>query len=329
MRVSILIPTCNRVDYLRESLVSARSQTHRDIEILVSDDGSTDGTGDYVRSVGEMDPRVRLLMGNPSPGIFTNINFLVSGARGGAFCILADDDRIDPTFVSRLVEPLERRPEVVATFCDHRVIDATGRYLAGATQENSDAYARARLGPGILDDGISVVLCRSMCLGFSLYRASTFRDQPFDVTCGGAADWDYALRAARLGKLYYVPERLGDYRVHVGTSTRTRPLYMSRGAVRVLLKHRFSDETHERHRCRLLREQARIYAFDAAVVSRCEALRAILHFWRHGGSPLDPRCAVSIALTLMPVSLSRRVQAMVVRKASSIRARLRMIGDAP
>lgn len=329
MRASILIPTCNRAGYLRESLESARRQTHRDIEVLVSDDGSTDGTADYVRSVGEMDPRVSLLKGNPSPGIFTNINFLVSGARGDAFCILGDDDRIDPTFVSRLLEPLERWPDVVAAFCDHRVIDAAGRYLAGATQENSEAYARTRLRPGIPDDGIAVALCRSMCLGFSLYRASTFRGQPFDVTCGGAADWDYALRAARLGKLYYVPERLGDYRVHVGTSTRTRPLYMSRGAVRVLLKHRFSDETHERQRCRLLREQARILAFDAAAVTRCESLRAILHFWRHGGSPLDPRCAVSLALALMPASLSRSVQAMVARRASRIRARLRTIGDAP
>lgn len=329
MLVSVLIPTCNRVNYLKESLESARSQTHRDIEVLISDDGSTDGTRDYVRSMGETDPRVRLLTGNPSQGIFTNINFLMSGARGGAFCILGDDDRIDPTFVSRLVEPLEMCPEVVAAFCDHRVIDAAGRYLAGATQENSDAYARTWLRPGVLDDGIAVALCRSMCMGFSLYRASAFRGQPFDVSCGGAADWDYALRAARLGRLYYVPERLGDYRAHPGTATWAKPLYMSRGAVRVLLKHRFAEETHEQQRRRFLREQARIHAFYAASVSRCEALQSILHFLRNGGSPLDPRCAVSIALAMMPASLARRVHPMVARRASAIRARLRMIREAP
>ena len=87
MKVSVLIPTLNRVGYLKESLDSARRQTHTDLEILVSDDGSTDGSQNYARSLEAVDARVRLLPPNPRPGLFNNINYLVEHASGDAFCV--------------------------------------------------------------------------------------------------------------------------------------------------------------------------------------------------------------------------------------------------
>ena len=82
MRISILIPTRNRRALLERAVESARGQTMAAHEILVSDDGSTDGTQRYVEDVAAIDPRVRLLTTNPSPGIFTNFNYLVSQSSG-------------------------------------------------------------------------------------------------------------------------------------------------------------------------------------------------------------------------------------------------------
>lgn len=51
MRVSVLIPTHNRRNYVTQCVDSVRKQTHKDLEILVYDDGSTDGTEDVVRAI--------------------------------------------------------------------------------------------------------------------------------------------------------------------------------------------------------------------------------------------------------------------------------------
>src|SRR6266545_4303346 len=98
MRVSVLIPSYNRLAFLREAVQSAREQTHSDLEILISDDGSTDGTREYVAELAKSDSRIRLLTGNPKRGIFSNMNYLVSNSAGDAFCVLGDDDRLRPKF---------------------------------------------------------------------------------------------------------------------------------------------------------------------------------------------------------------------------------------
>src|SRR4051812_39903237 len=82
MKVSILIPTKNRLALLQEAVASARAQTHGDIEILVSDDGSNDGTGAWLEQLTTSDNRVRLAPRNPTPGLFENINHLLDHQRG-------------------------------------------------------------------------------------------------------------------------------------------------------------------------------------------------------------------------------------------------------
>lgn len=313
VHISILIPTLNRLAYLTESLTSAREQSHRDLEILVSDDGSTDGTREYVREVERTDRRVRLLIDNPEPGIFTNINHLVARASGDAFCILADDDRFDPTFVEHLLEPLERFPNVAVVFCDHHIIDSSGRSLLDATEKNSVAYGRTRLPPGIVTDPIGTALGRTLCVGFAVFRGATFRDRRFDVACRGAADWDFALRAARLGHLFYVPARLGDYRSHPGTATSTARAYMSGGAVQVLQKHRFTDARHEARRRDLLRAFAKGHAYNLLTTDRREALKSVRLALALGASPLDAKLMATAALSVMPRAVAVGVQRAIRR----------------
>src|ERR1044072_881990 len=155
MKVSILIPTLNRLAYLKESLASARAQTREELAILVSDDGSADGSPEYVRAVSAEDARVRLAPRNPRPGLFENINHLVQLCTGEAFCILGDDDRLLPDFVAELTRPLVADETCVASFCDHWLIDAAGRRLREATEHNSDLHGRTQLAEGPLPDEIT------------------------------------------------------------------------------------------------------------------------------------------------------------------------------
>src|SRR5712691_1497540 len=106
MKVSVLIPTLNRLEYLKQSLSCTRQQTYADLEILVSDDGSTDGTQAFVRSIESEDSRVRLVPMNPYPGQPANYNWLILQSTGDVFGILDDDDMWLPDFVQEVVMPL-------------------------------------------------------------------------------------------------------------------------------------------------------------------------------------------------------------------------------
>jgi glycosyltransferase involved in cell wall biosynthesis len=322
VKVSVLIPTLNRLSLLKESLDSARRQSHADLEILVSDDGSTDGSQSFVCALEALDNRVRLLPPNPQPGLFSNVNHLLRQSNGDAFCILADDDRLLPDFVAKLVEPLLQDNRIVASFCDHSVVDSTGVLLTEATENNSLIYSRTSLPAGIVPDALMQTLKGSMCMGFSLYRSSIFRQELFDVNCGGAADFDYAIRAAQLGKLYYVKERLGEYRDHANSATATRPSFMINGIIRVFSKYTFTEPRHEEMRREILCSKYRIKALYSCVIDREECLESLRAYLQLGGHALHPKVLLSILLAILPRRAATRVKASLRAMSANSRNRL-------
>jgi glycosyltransferase involved in cell wall biosynthesis len=310
MRVSILIPTLNRRAFLPHALTTAREQTLPAHEILVSDDGSVDGTREYVERIAAADPRVRLLTSNPSAGIFTNINYLIAESDGDAFCLLGDDDRLAAEYLEQLAAPLASDPDIVATFCDHRIIDAGGRVASEATALSSEKWGRTALPAGIVQDPLGAALRQSLCIGFALFRSAIFKTRPFDLDCGVAADVDYAIRAATLGKLHYVPRALGDYCHHSGTATRTQGARMAHGLIRALGKHRFSG-AHERMRIDRLKGALLSHAVLSSAADARACLRSLAAFIELGGSPLNPRVLWAAAAALTPRSMAERLEPVV------------------
>jgi len=97
--VTIGIPTCNRADsYLRQALESAVKQTYPNVEIVVSDNCSTDDTETLVKNF--EDPRIRYFKQTENIGPYKNFNFCLQQAKGKFFLILSDDDLVDHDFVS-------------------------------------------------------------------------------------------------------------------------------------------------------------------------------------------------------------------------------------
>lgn len=96
--VTIAIPTYNSANrYLAGSIECVRAQTYKNIEIVVSDNGSTDNTEDVVR--GFNDERIRYIKHEKSLGPNGNFNFCVNEARGEYVLVLHDDDLIDTDFL--------------------------------------------------------------------------------------------------------------------------------------------------------------------------------------------------------------------------------------
>lgn len=89
-RVTVAIPTFNRVYLLARAVESAMAQSYEDLEIIVSDNCSQDGTRDYLQTL--IDPRIRLLQQPVNVGMVRNWDFCLSQATGEYFLLLSDDD---------------------------------------------------------------------------------------------------------------------------------------------------------------------------------------------------------------------------------------------
>src|SRR4051812_48138560 len=94
--VSIGIPTFNRAESLRRSIRSALAQDHPALEVVVSDDGSTDNTAAVVAELAAHDARLRCVSQAVNLGHARNFQAVLEAARGEYFMWLSDDDWLDP-----------------------------------------------------------------------------------------------------------------------------------------------------------------------------------------------------------------------------------------
>lgn len=129
--VTIAITTYNRADgFLRDAISSALAQTHRNIEVIVADNCSNDGTGALV--AGFNDERIDYVRHDANIGPFRNFNFCVERARGKYFCLLHDDDLMDPDFVATCLARSTGAGPFGLIQTGTRVIDGEGNILWNA-----------------------------------------------------------------------------------------------------------------------------------------------------------------------------------------------------
>ncbi len=147
MRVSVVIPLYNKAAYIRRALDSVFAQSFTDFEILVVDDGSTDGGGDLVRACG--DPRTRLVVQpNQGPGVARQRG--MEEARGEFIAFLDADDEWAPRFLERAVRLLEDFPE------------AGAGGLAFREHGKPEPAASGAVFRGVVDDYFAACLPRSV-----------------------------------------------------------------------------------------------------------------------------------------------------------------------
>lgn len=127
--VSILVPTWNRAADLADSLTSTLGQDYSPIEILISDNGSTDGTEELCRAAAGRDPRIRYFRRPHNIGLYGNHNFLIDQSRGEFLCFFHDHDERELSLVSRCVQFLQQHPEVGVVSSDWWLLDAQKRRI--------------------------------------------------------------------------------------------------------------------------------------------------------------------------------------------------------
>lgn len=212
MLVTLGIPVRNGERFLAEALGSACAQTHQDLEILVSDNGSTDETVAICEQFAAADPRVRILREAENRGAAANFNKLVREARGEAFWWLPHDDRLLPRAVEVCVEVLRRNPGVLSCHPRSRQINEAGIVIGSRDRVvdlRSPSPAR-RLGHFLVHhsrcDGVLGLHRRAELLRSGLIRGYRGGDEVL-----------YAELALR-GPIWEIPEALFERRVHQNSS---------------------------------------------------------------------------------------------------------------
>ncbi|MDY0391240.1 MAG: glycosyltransferase [Desulfobulbus oligotrophicus] len=123
--VSVVIPAYNAEELIAETLESILAQTYPHVEIVVVDDGSTDGTAAVVQGFGEL---VRYQYQANSGGCAVPRNTGMKLCTGKYLCFLDADDLMTPNRLADQVAFMERHPRVGLVFCDYINFDAAGRY---------------------------------------------------------------------------------------------------------------------------------------------------------------------------------------------------------
>jgi glycosyltransferase involved in cell wall biosynthesis len=124
MKVSVVIPAFNAAPFIRRTIDSALGQAASDLEVIVVDDGSTDGTADLVSAIGSA---VRLA-GGPRRGVSAARNEGVRLARGRYIAFMDHDDLWEPGKVRRQMDLLDADPRVALVFTQARM-EREGRVL--------------------------------------------------------------------------------------------------------------------------------------------------------------------------------------------------------
>lgn len=214
--VSVGMPTYNNEKYLRESIRSVLSQSFANIEVIISNNASTDGSEEVIREF-QADSRVRHVRQEKNVGAFANFQFVLNQARGTYFMWHAGDDLLRPTFIEELVLVLERHPSVVLAMCDVEVIDESGNRLRTETIDSvrldSDSTATSNRDLFFRYP----IANRNYCI-YGLYRKQAldrvqmnFNDQ---VRYLSGAELPILAQVALMGRIATISSPLKRYRVH-------------------------------------------------------------------------------------------------------------------
>jgi glycosyltransferase involved in cell wall biosynthesis len=220
--VSIGLPVFNGANYLKQAAAGILEQTYRNIELIISDNASTDETSAICRDLAARDSRVRVYRNETNIGAAGNYNQTFRLAKGEYFKWAAHDDVLAPTFVERAVQILESDASVV--LCNSRTgrinenDTVTGAYPSDALWDDPSASRRFE----------SLVFTRHACvIVFGLIRHAALTGTPLIapyVTSDRVLLAELGLR----GRIREIPEDLFFRRDHPGSSLRAFPDHRER-----------------------------------------------------------------------------------------------------
>ena len=193
-KITVGIPVYNAEKTIARAIQSVLNQTYTDFELIIIDDGSTDGTLQVIQSFD--DPRIRLLHDTENKGISFRLNQQISLAQGDYFARMDADDIMFPNRLERQIEVLEQNLE----------IDVLGSSVIVITDDNKIIGRRAGLGKGKMESVDSFIHPEIMG------RISWFKSNLYNENYSGWEDRDLWLRTRKKSVFRCLNEPLMFYK---------------------------------------------------------------------------------------------------------------------
>lgn len=204
--VSVVVPAYNHARFLEQALESVLGQTYPQVELIVLDDGSTDGTAQVLAKYGKR----FYWETQPNMGQAATLNKGWSMARGAVLGYLSADDYLHPEAVRRAVDALASDPRVVLVYPDFAHVDEASREL--------DEIRRPEF-------RYSAMLLEGTCPpgpGAFFRRSAYAAAGGWDSRLRRIPDFAYWLKLGLLGPFRRIPEVLAYYRIHAGAQSFSR-----------------------------------------------------------------------------------------------------------
>jgi GT2 family glycosyltransferase len=206
--VSTVVPVYNRPKLLVEAVESVLAQTHRPIEIIISDDGSTDETPNVAQQLAEENPNEVRYISNDKKGPGPAREAGRRIARGEFIQYQDSDDVLWPKKFEIQVAALREHPECGVAYGRSRLVTIDGQVVADPFKWTGKEFPT--LFPWLLVD-------RWWCTHTPLYRKSVCKAVGAWTNLRWSQDWEYDGRVGALGtKLVYCDETVSDHRQHTG-----------------------------------------------------------------------------------------------------------------
>lgn len=202
--VSIVTPSFNQAKYLEGTIQSVLAQDYPNIEYLVVDGGSQDGSVEIIQKYAR---RISWWVSERDQGQTEAINKGFAQARGRILAWLNSDDTYQPQAVSQAVDYLITHPDVGLVYGDTHFIDSEGRVIGKFNAQQTN-YKRLRQGGVYIPQQAA------------FWRASLWHEVgPLDPSFYFAMDYDLWVRLARIAELRYTPQLWANFRLHEDAKT--------------------------------------------------------------------------------------------------------------
>ena len=202
--VSVILPVYNRPGLLVEAVDSVFAQTYRSFEIVIVDDGSTDGTPEVAQSLAHRHPDVVRYVRRENGGSAAAMNTGLRHATGEFIQFLDSDDLVLREKFAKQVEGLRTNPECGISYCQAREYELGGAWSGLPARQTGTTFTH--LFPALLSGRIwpspAPLFRRTVVDAIGLYRSDPFQ-----------CDWEFESRAGALGvRLHHCREFLADTR---------------------------------------------------------------------------------------------------------------------
>jgi glycosyltransferase involved in cell wall biosynthesis len=197
--VSIITPSYNQASFLEETIKSVLDQDYANLEYIVIDGGSTDGSLEIIKKYSH---RLAWWISEPDQGQTDAINKGFAKSQGEIFAWLNSDDTYLPGAVSDAVAYLQTHPEAGMVYGDANLIDEQGRVIGKFPARQTD-YLRLRRGYVHIPQQAA------------FFRARLWHEVgPLDPTFYFAMDFDLWIRLSKLVPIEYYPRLWANFRLH-------------------------------------------------------------------------------------------------------------------